>query len=131
MKIHSQGRRVVCGGYKVVTSQDRGRALHDKPKVELRLQPGNALCGKVTDYLKFGYFPEQIAETLKMIHPNTPSLQVSYETIYTAIHAMPRGELRTEVVSWLRQAMPSVALWPEARTAEGKYPTWSTSATAA
>ena len=38
-----------------------------------------------------------------MIHPQDPSLHVSHETIYTAIYAMPRGELRTEVVGWLRQ----------------------------
>jgi IS30 family transposase len=36
------------------------------------------------------------------VHPDTPSLQVSHETIYTAIYAMPRGELRTEVIGWLR-----------------------------
>lgn len=34
--------------------------------------------------------------------PDTPSLQVSHETIYTAIYAMPRGELRTEVIGWLQ-----------------------------
>ena len=102
VKIRSQGRPFVCGGYKAVAAQDRARALHAKPKVERRLQPGNALWGKVTDYLKLGYSPEQIAGTLKLIHPNTPSLQVSHETIYTAIYAMPRGELRTEVVGWLR-----------------------------
>jgi IS30 family transposase len=36
------------------------------------------------------------------VHPDLPSLQVSHETIYTAIYAMPRGELRTEVIGWLR-----------------------------
>ena len=102
VKIRSQGRPFVCGGYKAVAAQDRARALYAKPKVERRLQPGNVLWGKVTDYLKLGYSPEQISGTLKLIHPNTPSLQVSHETIYTAIYAMPRGELRTEVVGWLR-----------------------------
>jgi len=53
-------------------------------------------------YLKAGYSPEQIAGTLAAVHPDLPSLQVSHETIYTAIYAMPRGELRTEVISWLR-----------------------------
>jgi IS30 family transposase len=53
-------------------------------------------------YLKDGYSPEQIAGTLATVHPDTPSLQVSHETIYTAIYAMPRGELRTEVIGWLR-----------------------------
>jgi IS30 family transposase len=53
-------------------------------------------------YLKAGYSPAQIAGTLTAVHPNLPSLQVSHETIYTAIYAMPRGELRTEVIGWLR-----------------------------
>jgi len=53
-------------------------------------------------YLKAGYSPEQIAGTLASVHPHIPSLQVSHETIYTAIYAMPRGELRTEVIGWLR-----------------------------
>ena len=91
-----------AGGYKAVAAQDRARALNVRPKFERRLKPGNVLWGKVTDYLKLGYSPEQIAGTLKLIHPHAPSLQVSHETIYTAIYAMPRGELRTEVVGWLR-----------------------------
>jgi len=53
-------------------------------------------------YLKRGYSPEQISGTLKLVHPETPTLQVSHETIYTAIYAMPRGELRKEVIGWLR-----------------------------
>jgi transposase, IS30 family len=36
---------------------------------------------------------------LAFVHPYTPALQVSHETIYTAIYAMPRGELRTEVIA--------------------------------
>jgi IS30 family transposase len=53
-------------------------------------------------YLKGGYSPEQVAGTLALVHPDIPTLQVSHETIYTAIYAMPRGELRTEVIGWLR-----------------------------
>lgn len=30
---------------------------------------------------------------LARMHPNTPTLQVSHETIYTALYTMPRGEL--------------------------------------
>jgi IS30 family transposase len=53
-------------------------------------------------YLKEGYSPEQISGTLSVVHPETPTLRVSHETIYTAIYAMPRGELRSEVIGWLR-----------------------------
>ena len=102
VKIRSQGRSFVCWGYKAVAAHERAPSLHVKPKVDRRLKPGNVLWEKVTDYLKLGYSPEQIAGTLKLKHPHAPSLQVSHETIYTAIYAKPRGELRTEVVGWLR-----------------------------
>ena len=46
--------------------------------------------------------PEQIAGTLARIYATAPTMQVSHETIYTAIYAMPRGELRTAVIGWLR-----------------------------
>lgn len=101
VKLRGRGSSAHSGCYQSVATQDRGRALTVKPKTERCLQVGNVLWGKVTDYLKLGYFPEQIAGTLKLIHPQDPSLQVSHETIYTAIYAMPRGELRTEVVGWL------------------------------
>jgi len=72
------------------------------PRIDRRLQPDGALWEQVTHYLRDGYSPEQIAGTLQDVHSETPSLQVSHETIYTAIYAMPRGELRTEVIGWLR-----------------------------
>ena len=72
------------------------------PRVARRLRPGTALWDQVTRYLKAGYSPEQIAGTLALVHADTPALQVSHETIYTAIYAMPRGELRTAVIGWLR-----------------------------
>jgi IS30 family transposase len=53
-------------------------------------------------YLKAGYSPEQVSGTLSLVYPDTPMLQVSHETIYTAIYAMPRGELRKDVIGWLR-----------------------------
>jgi len=36
-------------------------------------------------YLKEGYLPEQISGTLAIVHPETPTLQVSHETIYTVM----------------------------------------------
>jgi len=60
------------------------------------------LWGHVLRYPKAGYSPEQIAGTLALVPHDTPSFQVSHETIYTAIYAMPRGALRTEVIGWLR-----------------------------
>ena len=50
------------------------------------------------------------------MQPDDPTLQVSHETIYTALSAMPRGELRTELIACLRQARKSRR--PRARGAD-------------
>ena len=96
------GRPSVTGGYCAEAAHKRAQACMVKPRVERRLRPGTPLREHVMRYLKTGYSPEQIAGTLALVHANTPSLQVSHETIYTAIYAMPRGALRTEVIGWLR-----------------------------
>jgi IS30 family transposase len=96
------GRPPVAGGYRAVAAQARAQACTVTPHVARRLQPDTALWAQVICYLKAGYSPEQIAGTLALVHADTPSLQVSHETICTAIYAMPRGALRTAVIGWLR-----------------------------
>jgi len=96
------GRPPVAGGYRSEAAHKRARACTVIPRMQRRLQPGTALWEQVMGYLKRGYSPEQISGTLRIVHPETPTLQVSHETIYTAIYAMPRGELRKEVIGWLR-----------------------------
>jgi IS30 family transposase len=46
--------------------------------------------------------PEQIAGRLKKDCPERPEQHVSHETIYTAIYAHPKGELRREQAPLLR-----------------------------
>jgi IS30 family transposase len=96
------GRPLMAGGYRATAAQDRANICTVTPHVERRLRPQAPLWGRVVRYLKKGYSPEQIAGTLALVHTDTPSLRVSHETIYTAIYAMPRGELRTQVIGWLR-----------------------------
>ena len=96
------GRPPLAGGYRAEAAHQRAHACTVTPRVERRLRPGTPLWGHVRRYLKAGYSPEQIAGTLALVHAETPSLQVSHETLYTAIYAMPRGALRTEVIGWLR-----------------------------
>ena len=98
----SPGRPPKAGGYRAVGAQDRAHTCTVTPHVERRLRPDTPLWRHVVRYLKKGYSPEQIAGTLALVHTETPSLRVSHETIYTAIYAMPRGELRTQVIGWLR-----------------------------
>lgn len=73
-----------------------------KPRKALKLVVGNALFDAVANHLKKKWSPEQIAGTLKTMHPNRPSERVSHETIYHTLYAMPRGELRRELIACLR-----------------------------
>ena len=44
--------------------------------------------------------PQQVSGTLARMEPPQ---RISHETIYTAIYAMPKGELRKEVIAMLRK----------------------------
>jgi IS30 family transposase len=57
----------------------------------------------VRTMLDWKWSPQQIAATLKRVFPDEPERHVSHETIYTAIYAQPRGELRKQLVACLRQ----------------------------
>lgn len=68
-----------------------------------KLHPDGVLWDVVTELLHWRWSPQQIAATLRRTFPEDPSRQVSHETIYTAIYAQPRGELRRELIACLRK----------------------------
>ena len=96
------GRPPVAGGYRAIAAQARAQACTVPPQMARRVRPDTALWAQVIRYLKAGSSPEQIAGTRALVHADTPSLQGSHATIYTAIYAMPRGALRTAVIGGLR-----------------------------
>ena len=55
--------------------------------------------------LDWKWSPQQMAATLKCAFPDEPERHVSHETIYTAIYAQPRGELRKQLVACLKQVL--------------------------
>ena len=65
---------------------------------------GDTQAAKEIGLVARRWSPQQVAAKLRALYPHRPSLQVSHETIYTAIYAMPRGQLRREVVALLRQS---------------------------
>ena len=83
-----------------------------------KLDPSGELFGHVRQGLANGFSPDQIAGRLKLEHPNCYYLNVSHETIYTSLYAMPRGELRRELMELLRQG--HVHRWPRSRGANRK-----------
>ncbi|MGH9946550.1 MAG: IS30 family transposase [Pyrinomonadaceae bacterium] len=93
------GRPPLAGGYCSRRANGRAVRLAAVPRVPRKLVAGNALWTRVTDGLRQGLSPEQIAGMLGRM--NEP-VRLSHETIYQAIYVMPRGVLRTEMISFLR-----------------------------
>jgi IS30 family transposase len=56
----------------------------------------------VLTLLEWKWSPQQIAATFKRTFPDESERNVSHETIYTAIYAQPRGELRRQLIACLR-----------------------------
>jgi len=72
-----------------------------RPATKLCLQ---SVCWRIVlTLLDWKWSPQQILGTLKRMFPPDPTQQVSHETIYTAIYAQPRGELRRQLIACLRR----------------------------
>ena len=90
-------------GYDAVLADARARDLRAAPGTNPKLGPDTPLFAVVQDQLREGWSPEQIAGMLKRAFADDMSRRVCHETIYSAIYVMPRGALRTDLISLLRQ----------------------------
>jgi len=82
----------------------RARCQRFKPRRCSKLAVDTVLFGVVQHFLSEQWSPSQIAGTLKRMWPEDPQRTVSHETIYNCIYAMPRGELRKDLIACLRRA---------------------------
>ena len=88
-----------------------------------RLAVDGALFGSVARLLRLKWSPEQISGRRRRIEGGMEvqsGLSVSHEAIYTAIYALPRGELRRELISCLRQDKPMRGRKPKGSERRGK-----------
>jgi transposase, IS30 family len=88
---------LACRAHTVAT----GRACQPRRPRKL-LDPW--LWQYVRTYLIKGCSPEQIAGRLKRAYPDDMSKQLSTETIYVGLYVLPRGALRSALLTALRQA---------------------------
>ena len=86
----------------------RGQRVYDQRRLRCRpkrkLVRGEETCLFVRRHLlDLHWSPEQIAATLRRMHPDDPAARVSHETIYAMIYAQPRGGLKAAMIEALRQ----------------------------
>lgn len=90
--------------YDATSSSEAYRVRRRRSGRKLRLVVGTHLFQYVYDRLVYKHWsPEQIAATLRKMHPDDTSKWISHESIYAAIYAHPRGALKQGMVEALRQ----------------------------
>jgi len=94
----SPGRPRTAGGYRCAKAHQRAQRLACKARVARKLVHGNALWTRVIETLRTGLSPEQASGILqRMPEP----VRIGHESVYTALYAMPRGELRSQILELL------------------------------
>ena len=98
-------RRNACApeGYASASAHATCRKRRIQARPLPKLHPDEALWQTICTLLCWCWSPQQIAATLRRMHPDEPSSHVSHEAIYTAICAYPRGELRRQLIALLCQ----------------------------
>jgi IS30 family transposase len=97
------------GGYAAGPAQAAAVVRRNRSGRRAKLAPEGPLFAEVTKLLRLQWSPEQIAGRRQRREEGaevSSGLPVSHEAIYQAIYAVPRGELRRELLACLRQGKP-------------------------
>ena len=96
-----------AGRYGGVVAHRVAQERRRRARRPARLRPHRSdhrLWSNVLRHLRRGLSPQQTARRLRERHPHQPEYWVSYQTIYRAIHILPRGELKRDLITCLRRA---------------------------
>jgi IS30 family transposase len=89
--------------YRAEKAEARAQKIRHRQKQLKALETDLRLHNYVIENLKLKWSPEEIAKRLKLNYPEDMTMRVSYETIYTYLYCLPRGELKKELMKGLRQ----------------------------
>ncbi len=112
-----------AAAYQAQSAAAQAEAVRRRSGRRPRLAHDGVLFGQVAGLLRQGWSPEQISGRRKRMEAGLqqPSgLSVSHEAIYRAIYALPRGELRRELIACLRQGKPARGRKPKGSERRGK-----------
>jgi transposase, IS30 family len=101
--LHPLGLPFHADVYHCVGANQRARAISFKPRLPWRMIPGTALRDCVLNGLSKVTYSEQISDLL--FRCKSESIHISHESVYSTTNAMPRGELRIEVIGLLRKSL--------------------------
>lgn len=108
--------------YDAASAGRLARTKQCAPRKTNKLAACSHLFGIVSSLIKRGWSPQQISGRLRDKFPTRVEMHVSHETIYTALYAMPRGELRKELIRCLRQGHDGRRSRGQGEDRRGKLP---------
>ena len=95
-----------CNRYTYRAQRAEGRALRNmrkRKRGKFLLDKNRELQEYVYEKLRLKWSPVQVVEMMGKDYPMDMSMRVSAETIYTYLYILPRGVLKKELLSCLRQ----------------------------
>ena len=90
--------------YRAIMAQRKAVSRERLRQRECKLSQNPLLWSFVVSKLRKKWSPVQISQTLKREYPDEKTMQISHETIYSYLYVLPRGTLKSELLSCLRQA---------------------------
>jgi len=109
--------------YDAGAAQGQAAAKRELTGRKPRISRDGALFAEAARLLGLGCSPEQISGRRRREDAGMQQgsgLRVSHEAIYAAIYALPRGELRRELIGCLRHAKPARGRKPKGSELRGK-----------
>jgi len=90
--------------YRAIRAQNRARRKSAKRrKGKRKIDKNRGLKKEIMAKMKLRWSPEQIANFLKERYPQNKDMRISHEAIYTYLYVLPKGQLKKELLSYLRQ----------------------------
>ena len=108
--------------YKAWLSQHCADYLSRRRNAKCKIATTPKLYSFIVEKLKLRWSPQQISKELQRLYPTKKHMQASHETIYTYLYMLPKGELRKELISYLRQKKRLMKNRKLTTDARGKIP---------
>jgi len=89
--------------YRAIFAQQRANKYKRKPQGQRKLDRNPKLKEFVLTHLRKNWSPQQIVNKLKKVYPNNMDMHISHESIYSYLYVLPRGALKRELTTCLRQ----------------------------
>lgn len=89
--------------YRAVFAHRQAVRRAHQPRTPRKLERSPRLREAVFSRLAQRWSPEQIAKELAIRYPTDRTMQISHEAIYTYVYVLPRGQLKRQVIRYLRQ----------------------------